>query len=74
MVRASGGVLRGYSTQVLGGGAIGVLASKWGLGVSHSMVGNDLHYEASGHFMRAPWRAVVVAEMFFSFKMRRDAM
>lgn len=30
---------------------MGVLASKWGLGVSHSILGNDLHYEASEHFM-----------------------
>lgn len=55
-------------------GAAGVLASKWGLGVFHSILGNDLHYEASEHFMRVPEGVAVMAEMFsFSFKMRRDA-
>lgn len=54
---------------------MGVSASKWGLGVFHSILGNDLHYEASEHFMRGPERVAVMAEMFsFSFKMRRDAM
>lgn len=55
-------------------GAAGVLVSKWGLGVFHSIPGNDLHYEASEHFMRVPKGVAVMAEMFcFSFKMRRDA-
>lgn len=57
------------------GGAMGVSASKWGLGVFHSILGNDRHYEAPEHFMRAPERVAVMAEMFsFSFQMRRDAM
>lgn len=41
-------------------GALGGFASKWGLGVFHSILGNDLYYEASEHFMRVPERAVVV--------------
>lgn len=78
MIRAPGGVLGGYITQA-GGRVMGVLASvgdpKWGLGVLHRILGNDLHYEASEHFMRAPERVAVMAEMFScSFKMRRDAM
>lgn len=41
-------------------GALGGSASKWGLGVFHSILGNDLHYEASEHFTRVPERVVVV--------------
>lgn len=37
-------------------GALGGSASKWGLGVFHSILGNDLHYEASKHFTRVPER------------------
>lgn len=67
--KGSGGIHNG------GGGATGVVASKWGLGVFRSILGNDLHYEASEHFMRAPERVAVMAEMFScSFQMRRDAM
>lgn len=46
-----------------------------GRGVFHSILGNDLHYEASEHFMRAPERPAVTAETFScSFRTRRDAM
>lgn len=70
MIRAPGGVLGGYITQA-GGRVMGVLASVG----SVRILGNDLHYEASEHFMRAPERVAVMAEMFScSFKMRRDAM
>lgn len=41
-------------------GALGGSASKWGLGVFHSILGNDLHYEASEHFTRVPERVVVL--------------
>lgn len=41
-------------------GALGGSASKWGLGVFRSILGNDLHYEASEHFTRVPERVVVV--------------
>lgn len=40
-------------------GALGGSASKWGLGVFHSILGNDLHYEASKHFTRVPERVLV---------------
>lgn len=42
-------------------GALGGSASKWGPGVFNSILGNDLHYEASEHFTRVPER-VVAAE------------
>jgi len=45
-------------------GAEGGSESKWGLGVFHSILGNDLHYEASEHFTRAPERAVVGAVLW----------
>lgn len=56
-IRASAGDLQGYITRR---GALGCSASKWGLGVFHSILGNDLHYEASEHFTRVPERVVVV--------------
>lgn len=55
-------------------GALGGSASKWGLGVFHGILGNDLHYEASEHFTRVPERAAVVVRLVScSVKMRRDA-
>lgn len=41
-------------------GALGGFASKWGLGVFHSILGNDLYYEASEHFTRVPERVMVM--------------
>lgn len=40
-------------------GARSSAGSKWELGVFCSILGNDLHYEPSEHFMRVPERAVV---------------
>lgn len=71
---ATAGGIRGDQTseEIRRGGS----ASQWGLGVVHSILGNDGHYEAPEHFMRAPERAAaVMAAMFsFSFQMSRDAM
>lgn len=47
-----------HNTATVGGSA-----SKWGLGVFCGIVGNDLHYEAWGHFTRLPERLVVVVVM-----------
>lgn len=47
-------------------GARGGSQSKWGLGVFHSILDNDLHYEASEHFTRVPERVVVGAVLELS--------